>query len=389
MKRFLTYAVFLLLLCLAAQPSLSAQQRAAASSGTASGGLSQAEVDRIIRAFTTKETEFRRALNQYSFKRDAVLQSIGMGGQISGEYHRTSNFTFDDKGNRYEKINFFPMPSFPSVTAEDIEDLGGVNAFALEASKFDQYKFTYVGKERIDELDLYVFDVAPKVMPDPKRTKERLFQGRVWVDDRDLQIVKARGKGVPETKDNKYPNFEIYREQIDGKYWFPTYAYADEELVFGNGTVLHVRARVRYTDYARVHATVKITEVDADDEQQEQKSAPSIKPSSTPGQTPSTRPAEVKPPQGPPDVGVLNEKATELPRPNYPLLARQNKVGGVVTVRVVVDESGRVIKAEAVDGPPTLRRAAVEAAYDARFSPTLVSGQPVKVTGVITYTFTP
>lgn len=134
-----------------------------------------ADVDGIIRAFTAKETEFRQALNQYAFKRDAVIQTIGLGGQITGEYHRVSNFTFDDKSNRFEKISFFPQPTLTeiNVTAEDLEDLGGIQPFALEASQINQYNFTYVGKERIDELDLYVFDVAPKVMPNPKKSKER------------------------------------------------------------------------------------------------------------------------------------------------------------------------------------------------------------------------
>src|SRR5882672_8392225 len=131
-----------------------------------SAALRPVEVDRIIKSFTTKEAEFRRALNEYSFKRDAVLQSLGMGGQITGEYHRVSTFTFDDQGNRYEKISYFPMPSFTQVTQEDLEDLGGIQPFALEPAKIPQYDFKYVGKDKIDELNLYVFDVSPKVMPD-------------------------------------------------------------------------------------------------------------------------------------------------------------------------------------------------------------------------------
>ncbi len=192
--------------------------------------LDPAEIDRIIRTFTAKEIEFRRALNTYSFKRDALIQNIGMGGQVIGEYHRVSTFTFDDQGNRYEKISFFPMSSMPEVTQEDIDDLGGINPFALEPSKIDQYNFRYVGKEKIDELNLYIFDVTPKVMPNSKKTKERFFSGRIWVDDQDLQIVKTKGKGVPEDKENKFPTVETYREHIDGRYWFPTYSYADEEL---------------------------------------------------------------------------------------------------------------------------------------------------------------
>ncbi len=229
------------------------------------GSPPPAEVERIIRTFTAKETQFRRALNEYAFKRDAVLQSLGMGGQITGEYHRVSVFTFDDQGNRFEKISYFPMPSLGAVTQEDIDDLGGIQPFALEPSKIPQYNFKYVGKDKIDELNLYVFDVAPKVMPDPKKTKERLFMGRVWVDDQDLQIVKTKGKGVPETKKNKFPIVETYREQIDGRYWFPTYSYADEELIFDSGDTLHIRMKVRYSDFELARAKVKIIEVEGPD----------------------------------------------------------------------------------------------------------------------------
>ena len=246
---------------------------------TRSGDLSATEADRILKAFTAKETEFRLALNQYSFKRDAILQSIGMGGQVTGEYHRVSFFTFDDQGNRYEKISYFPMPSFGAVTQEDLEDLGGIQPFALEPSKVSRYDFKYVGKEKIDELSLYVFDVTPKVIPDPKKSKERLFVGRVWVDDQDLQIVKTKGKGVPETKINKFPNVETYREQFGGKYWFPTYSYADEELLFDDGNTLHVRMKVRYSDFAPARADVKIIEIDDPDAQKKQPKPPTTTPS--------------------------------------------------------------------------------------------------------------
>jgi hypothetical protein len=245
-----------------------------------SGSLSQAEVDRIIKNFTAKEGQFRQALNLYSFKRDAIIQSLGMGGQITGEYHRVSYFTFDDQGNRYEKISYFPMPSTPAqmVTQEDLDDLGGIEPFALEPSKIPQYNFKYVGKEKIDELSLYVFDVSPKVMPDAKKTKERFFIGRVWVDDQDLQIVKTKGKGVPETKTNKFPTVETYREQIDGRYWFPTYSYADEELLFENSDPLHIRMKVRYSDFAPARADVKIIEIEDPDAPKKESKPPLASP---------------------------------------------------------------------------------------------------------------
>jgi TonB family protein len=374
-------SMFLLLLAPGFETRCSAQQGA-----DSSKTLSQAEIDRIIKTFTAKEAQFRRALNEYVFRRDALLQTLGMGGQITGEYHRVSNYAFDSQGVRFEKIVSFPMPSFAgSVTPEDLDDLGGINPFALEPSKLNQYNFKYVGKERIDELDLYVFDVSPKVMPDAKKTKERLFLGRVWVDDRDLQIVKTRGKGVPETKINKFPNVETYRELIDGHYWFPTYSYADEELLFDNGEPLHIRMKVRYTDFALGHSKVVITEID------EPPSTPA-----TPKPTPSVQPAvqsSATPTKGqPPDMvqgGILNSQAIELPEPEYPEEARKARAVGRVIVSVVVDETGKVITAEIEDGPIQFRRAALEAARKARFKPRLVDGQAVKVSGVLQYRFAP
>jgi TonB family protein len=327
------------------------------------GAISPAQAERIIQTFSTKEAEFRRALNSYSFKRDALIQSIGMGGQVIGEYHRVSNFTFDDQGNRYEKITFFPMATMAEVTAEDIEDLGGINPFALERSAMDKYNFRYVGKEKIDELDLFVFDVTPKVMPDPKKIKDRLFTGRIWVDDQDFQIVKTKGKGVPETKNNKFPTVETYREHIDGRYWFPTYSYADEELIFDNGGSLHVRMKVRYTDFTPAKATLKVTEV---------------------GENDTDNPTGVaKPIEG----GVLNAKAVSLPKPVFTEEAKRLKASGRVTVRVVVDENGKVISAKATDGPIPLREAAETAARQAVFQPTVKDGITVKVAGTLTYDF--
>jgi muconolactone delta-isomerase len=257
----------------------------ASAPGVSSTTASPAEVERMVRTMAAKETEFSRALSEYGFKREAIIQTVGLGGQITGEYKRLSAFVMDDQGKRFERILSFPLPTITevSVTAEDLEDLGGVQAFALEASQIGRYNFNYVGKERIDELDLHVFDVAPKVMPDPKKG-ERLFKGRIWVDDQDFQIVKARGKGVPEGK-QRFPTFETYRENIGGRYWFPTYAYADDELVFENGQVVHLRMKIRYTDFEPLRGKVRIIEEGTPGEVIEDETptpAPAAKPTPTP-----------------------------------------------------------------------------------------------------------
>lgn len=329
------------------------------------GGMPPAEVNRIVQAFTTKEAEFRNALNSYSFKRDALMQKIGMGGQVTGEYHRVSTFTFDDQGNRYEKISFFPMSSMPEVTSEDVEDMGGIEPFALEPSKAGKYNIRYAGKEKIDELNLYIFDVEPKVMPDPKKSKERLFKGRIWVDDQDLQIVKTKGKGVPETKNNKFPTVETYREHIDGRYWFPTYSYADEELVFNDGSSLHIRMKIRFTDYTVTRATLKVTEIGENE---------------TPGGSNS---GVAKPVDG----GALDSKAISKPKAVFSEEAKRLKLSGRITVKVIVDENGKVVSAVAQNGPAALREAAEAAAREATFAPVTQDGITVRVTGTLTYDF--
>ncbi len=243
------------------------------------------DVEGIIRAFTQKEAEFRKALNEYGFRREAIIQTIAFGGQISGEYLRVSRFVFDDSGNRFEKILKFPVPTMSEIqiTAEDLEDLGGVQSFALEYTKLHEYDFAYVGKEKLDELDTHVFDVTPKVLSDARRLAtlkkskppQRFFQGRIWVDDEDFQIVKSRGKGVPEFE-QRFPTFETYREQIDGKYWFPTYSYADDELNFKSGQTVHLRMRIRFTDFERLSGKVRV--IEQDDEPTPQPTPPAPKP---------------------------------------------------------------------------------------------------------------
>ncbi len=293
MKKVFLTTLAAALVGLGAAGARAQQQSASAGAAPSVVNRSGAPVDAadIIRRVAAKEAEFRKALAFYSFRRDAVIQTIAFGGQISGEYHRTSRFLIDEQGNRREKILFFPIPTLSAITvsAEDLEDLGGVNAFALEASKLHEYDFAYVGKERVDEIDTHVFDVTPKILADQRRLKalkgsknpERFFQGRIWVEDRDFQIVKAKGKGVPEFE-QRYPTFETYREQIDGKYWFPTYTYADDELVFKDGNTIRLRLRIKFTDFERLRGRATVIEEgdpgDTEDKNKKPDAPPAKKP---------------------------------------------------------------------------------------------------------------
>ena len=216
--------------------------------------MSQAEIDRIVQNFTKHEEEFRFALSNYVFNRSSTFQTIGMGGQITGTFRLDSLLTFNKQGERMEKVLYAPVSTVKiGITREDMEDLGGITPFAINPRNFQDYSFSFVGKEKIDELNLYVFDVTPKT----DDFKNRRFKGRIWVDDRDLMIVKTKGKGVPEGK-QRFPVVETWRTNVDGKYWFPAFSTSDDELVFDSGDVIKIRLRVKYTDYRQGRSEVRV-----------------------------------------------------------------------------------------------------------------------------------
>jgi len=241
--------------------------------------LSQAEIDKIIKKFTENEFNFRQALSVYAFNRAATIQTLGLGGQITGTYKRDSYLTFNEDGTRFEKILYFPVPTLKeiAITPADLENLGGIDPFAIEPKVVNQYNFSFVGKEKIDELDLYVFDVSPKVIPDWKKTTQKYFSGRIWVDDRDLMIVKSKGKAVPEGKE-RFAITETWRDSVDGKYWFPVFSTSDDQLVFDNGQVVRMRIRVKYSNYRVGRSDVKI--LDGEEE---------VKDETTPTPTPTPK----------------------------------------------------------------------------------------------------
>lgn len=213
--------------------------------------------DEIIRHFASKEKEFQTARDQYTYRQDVKV----MTPDDNGEYHEIFDVLFDDQGKRLENVVFAPQSSLNliSMSPEDVDDIRHRLPFVLTSDEIPEYQILYVGQQQQDELHCYVFDLAPKEIVG----KKRYFQGRIWVDDRDFQIVKTYGKTVPDIRkkkgqENLFPKFTTWREQIDGKYWFPTYTKADDTLHFSSGDI-HIREIVKYSDYKRFGSNVKIT----------------------------------------------------------------------------------------------------------------------------------
>jgi len=216
----------------------------------------------ILASFVAMENKVREALNQHTFKRDVILQTIGPNGEVTGEYIRNSQFLFDDRGKRIEKVLYHPASTIREmrITKEDIQDLAGSQLLGIDIVEATKYRLSYVGVEKIDSRQLFAIDVAPLTEPDSKHMSERYFVGRVWVDPTSFQIVKIKGIVEPQGK-QRFPIFETWREPIKNALAFPTRTEADDVLHFGALDV-HYRIKVRYYDYKLFGSKVSVTEVD-------------------------------------------------------------------------------------------------------------------------------
>ena len=215
--------------------------------------------DEIIRKFAAKETEFLKAREAYTYRQSVKIEELDSSGNTRGKYEITSDIIFGSDKKRSEKVVRAPPNTLQNIllTPQDEQDLRNVQPFVLNSEDISKYNIQYIGKENADEIPCYKFSVQPKTL----QKGERYFQGDIWVDDRDLQIVKTFGQGVGYEKknsNNRFPKFETYRQQIDGKYWFPVYTHADDILQFQDNPQ-HIRMTVKYQNYKRFGAETTIT----------------------------------------------------------------------------------------------------------------------------------
>jgi hypothetical protein len=216
-------------------------------------------VDQIIQKFAAREAEFKTERDNYTYTQTFVMQTVDVDGQADGEYRMTSDIIFTPGGKRVEHVTDAPVPTLQRITVsqQDIDDLEHVQPFVLTTQELPKYDVKYVGRQQVDELNTYVFDVGPKVL----EKNQRYFQGRVWVEDKTYGIVKTDGKAVPDIKkhgsENVFPRFETFRENIEGNYWFPTYTRSNDTLHFTSGDV-RIHMTVRYANYQRFGSTIKI-----------------------------------------------------------------------------------------------------------------------------------
>lgn len=214
--------------------------------------------EEIIKRFASKEAQFKEVWQQYTYKQNVLFEVLDRSGTPREQREIQFEVYFTTQKKRETRIirDQGELRSI-GVTKEDLEDALHRQPFVLTTEELSHYKITYRGKERVDEIDTYVFEVRPRKI----KSGKRYFKGKIWVDDLDLQIVKTLGKIVPDYRDNKFPKFETIRQQIDGKYWFPVWTKAEDHLEFGslfNKRTVHIREWITYEDFKKFEVGTSI-----------------------------------------------------------------------------------------------------------------------------------
>ncbi len=221
--------------------------------------------DEIIKKFAAKESEFQRSSEPLYLSPICASANLDDDNKVDGEWYQVDDVIFDPTGRRMEKTVFAPENTLQRVlmTPSDLQDIQKGYPFVLTTEEITQYNVKYVGRQKVDEVDCYVFEVGPKQIEKNKR----YFLGRIWVDATDLQIVVTNGRMVPDDtrkgREDLHPPFMTWRQQIDGHYWFPVYTKGEGVLHFTGGSGymsedVHMRDTIKYSDYKRFGSTIKI-----------------------------------------------------------------------------------------------------------------------------------
>lgn len=209
--------------------------------------------EELIQKFTAEENRVRDARSHYTYTQDVLVQTLN-DKVADGQWHDVTKVSYDDKGKKVEKNAFSEVSTLRDITVspEDMEDIHVFMQWILTSDQLPDYKLTYTGQQHVDDLDTYVFHVDPV----KEEKNKRYFQGRIWIDNHDLQVVKLCGKSVPDQIHVKKhrpmdirPTFVGYRQLVDG-FWFPAYARVDDTLHFQAASI-HVREIVKFKDYAK------------------------------------------------------------------------------------------------------------------------------------------
>jgi hypothetical protein len=223
-------------------------------------------VAQIIKEFTAKETLFNQALNDYTWTRSVRVRVLDDDNKPTGQqYYQVVDIYYNPQGLRKERVVEAPASTIQDVimTESDFSDIEERLFFVLTTQAADEYQITYLGKQNIDQIKTWVFDVKPKTIV----KGHRYFQGKIWVDQREHQIVVTDGKNVPDDERPGHQDltlpFITWRQLVDGQYWFPVYTHGRANLHFvaSNGALsqnVNMDEMVTYTNYHRFRTSIRV-----------------------------------------------------------------------------------------------------------------------------------
>src|ERR1700688_2543335 len=209
-------------------------------------------VEEIVRRFSQKEDEYLKSRPNYGFRKSVRIQEFGPDGGVVGEFLRVTEYQKLSDGRVAMHAIEKPQSTLQGVylAPEDLDALDKIPAYPLTSGQLAKYELKFIGRELVDEVDCYIFQVKPKTV---ERAKA-YFEGVVWVDAQYLEVVKTYGKWVTDQGDTRgiaqlpFSLFETYRENVDGKYWFPNYLRSDDTLHTKEGDI-PVRLIIKWTDF--------------------------------------------------------------------------------------------------------------------------------------------
>ena len=199
-----------------------------------------------------RESQTEAERNQYLYRQTVTIDELDDRGAVRGQYKEVRDIIFSPAQERTEESVGKPLNSLKNLimTPEDFRDIRDIQPLVLTEDRLWNYETRFKGEETVDGVDCWVLQVRPRqILGDL-----RFFDGLVWVDKKEYNIIRMQGQAVPQIhslkQENLFPRFTTLRQAVDGKHWFPVYTYADDTLHFRTGPQRE-RLRIAYSNYKR------------------------------------------------------------------------------------------------------------------------------------------
>ena len=209
----------------------------------------------LVKLVAQRETETEKERAEYTYRQVVTIDELTDSGSARGQYKETRDIIFSPDHDRTEQMVGTPTNSLKNLilTPEDFEDIRNIQPLVLTEDQLFNYEAKFKGEETVDEVDCWVLQVRPRQI----LQGQRFFDGMLWVDKKEYNIVRMEGKAVPQIRttktENLFPRFTTIRKPLDGKHWFAIYTYADDTLQFRTGPQ-RIRLRISYSTYKRFGA---------------------------------------------------------------------------------------------------------------------------------------